>query len=54
MNLGNAAFNDKRYLDAIPEYEIALVLSPGNPEIEHQLGLARRGARTLLLGGRSP
>jgi tetratricopeptide (TPR) repeat protein len=44
LNLGNAAFNDRRYLDAIAEYERALALSPGNPAVAQQLALARRGA----------
>jgi hypothetical protein len=53
LNLGNAAFNDKRYLDAIAEYEIARSLGPGNPAVEEQLALARRGARKALSGGKA-
>ncbi len=49
LNLGNAAFDDEQYLDAIAEYERALTLSPGNPAIEEQLALARRRARKALV-----
>jgi Flp pilus assembly protein TadD len=49
LNLGNAAFNDRHYLDAIAEYERALTLSPGDPAVEQQLARARYGARKALL-----
>ena len=47
-NLGNAAYNEKRYLDAMAEYEIAGTLRPGDREIAEQLARARRGARGAL------
>ena len=45
LNLGNVAFANRRYLDAIAEYEIAETLSPGSPAIEQRLERARQAAR---------
>jgi hypothetical protein len=50
-NLGDAAFMDGQYLEAIVQYEHALALSPGNPLLEKQLARARTGARKVLFGG---
>jgi len=44
MNLGNFAFSEERYTDAIAEYETALSLSPDNQGIEQRLEMARRRA----------
>src|SRR5262249_6723268 len=41
LNLGNLAFNQERYPDAVAEYETALSLSPGNRGIEQRLESAR-------------
>lgn len=45
LNLGNVALNDRRYGDAIDEYNTALSISPGSRSIEQRLELARRGAQ---------
>jgi hypothetical protein len=45
LNLGNVAFAEGRYLDAIAEYEIAQGLSPGSPAVEQRLERARQAAR---------
>jgi len=44
MNLGNFAFAEQRYTDAVAEYETARSLSPDNPGIEQRLEMARRRA----------
>ena len=44
LNLGNVAFDGKRYSEAIAEYEIAEALSPGNPAVAQRLGRARQRA----------
>jgi protein O-mannosyl-transferase len=45
LNLGNVAFAERRYLDAIAEFEIAESLSPRNPAVEQRLANARRSAQ---------
>jgi Flp pilus assembly protein TadD len=45
LNLGNIAFNQHRYADAVSEYQAALSLSPGSRGIEQRLELARQRAR---------
>jgi len=45
LNLGNVAFAEQRYADAVTEYETALSLSPDNPGIEQRLGMARERAK---------
>lgn len=45
LNLGNVALNERRYSDAVAEYERALSISPGSRSIEQRLELARRGAQ---------
>ena len=45
LNLGNVALNDRRYGDAIDEYNTALSISPGSRSIEERLDRARRGAQ---------
>ena len=45
LNLGNVAFNERRYADAAAEYETALSLSPDNRGIEQRLESARERAR---------
>jgi hypothetical protein len=52
--LGNAAFNEGRYLNAIVEYERALVLEPGDRAVEMQLIRARRRALQEILRPTSP
>ncbi len=53
-NLGNAYYQQGDYGSAILQYEKALLLSPGNPDIQANLKLARRAAdvpppqRTLI------
>jgi len=42
LNLGNIAFNEDRYADAIAEYEIAQSLNPENRMVQERLGNARR------------
>ena len=44
MNLGNFAFAEQRYTEAVAEYETARSLSPDNPGIEQRLEMARRRA----------
>jgi tetratricopeptide (TPR) repeat protein len=44
LNLGNVAFSNGRYSDAIAEYEIARSLNPGNPRVEQRLARARQRA----------
>jgi len=41
LNLGNIAFDEQRYQDAIAEYEVAKSLNPGNPTVEMRLEKAR-------------
>jgi tetratricopeptide (TPR) repeat protein len=53
LNLGNVAFDDQRYLDAVAEYEIAQALSPGTPPIEQRLERARQAAREGMLDGKA-
>ena len=48
LNLGNIAFRDKRYLDAIAEYKIAQALIPGTPAIEERLARARGAYKAQL------
>jgi hypothetical protein len=45
MNLGNVAFTEQRYPDAVTEYETALSLSPGDRGIAQRLELARQRAQ---------
>ena len=45
LNLGNIAFNEQRYMDAVAEYQTALSLSPGSGGIEQRLEVARQRAR---------
>jgi protein O-mannosyl-transferase len=45
LNLGNVAFDDRRYGDAVDEYNTALSITPGSRSIEQRLELARRGAQ---------
>jgi tetratricopeptide (TPR) repeat protein len=45
LNLGNVAFNEQRYGDAVAEYQTALSLSPGNRGIEQRLESARQNVR---------
>jgi hypothetical protein len=45
VNLGNVAFTEQRYTEAVAEYETALSLSPGDRGIQHRLELARQRAR---------
>ena len=54
LNLGNIALDERRYLDAIAEYEAAQALSPSHPLVEERLELARQGARGALLDDQSP
>jgi tetratricopeptide (TPR) repeat protein len=45
MNLGNIAFTEQRYTEAVTEYETALSLSPGDRAIAQRLELARQRAQ---------
>lgn len=45
MNLGNLAFTEQRYTEAVAEYETALSLSPGDRVIVQRLELARQRAQ---------
>lgn len=54
INLGNAAFNDRRYLEAVGEYEYALALDPSDRSLAQQLMRARRAARDELLRAHPP
>ena len=45
LNLGNLAFDEQRYADAVAEYQTALSVSPGNRGIEQRLEFARQRAR---------
>jgi len=45
LNLGNVAMDERRYSDAVSEYEMAQSLSPGNPAIERRLDRARQMAK---------
>jgi tetratricopeptide (TPR) repeat protein len=45
LNLGNVAFRNGRYSEAIAEYEIARSLRPGNRAVEQRLERARQSAR---------
>jgi protein O-mannosyl-transferase len=51
LNLGNVAFAERRYLDAIAEYEIARSFGPGYPAVEQRLERARQRARQALPDG---
>ncbi len=44
LNLGNVAFNQGRYADAVAEYQFALSLSPESRAIERRLDQARQRA----------
>jgi protein O-mannosyl-transferase len=48
LNLGNVAFDDQRYLDAIAEYKIAQAISPGIPAVELRLARAQSTYQALL------
>ena len=46
LNLGNVAFNEQRYAEAVAEYQTALALSPDDRGIEQRLEAARQRAQS--------
>jgi tetratricopeptide (TPR) repeat protein len=54
LNLGNLAFDNGRYVDALAEYQAAQALNPGNPAVEQRVESARQSIQKALLDNKAP
>ncbi|HEY5284722.1 MAG TPA: tetratricopeptide repeat protein [Polyangia bacterium] len=54
LNLGNLAFENGRYVDALAEYQAAQALNPGYPAVEQRVERARQSIQKALLDNKNP